>query len=61
MPVLLYTGVVRRPDAPPGLRPSSLAVSELCIERQMAAVPADPGGLQCTCLSHWIEEKRYMS
>ena len=43
VPVLLYTGVVRRPDAPPGLRPSSLAVSELCYEQQLAAVAADPG------------------
>jgi hypothetical protein len=41
--VLLYTGVVRRPDAPPGMRPSSLAVSELCYEQQLAAVAADPG------------------
>jgi len=43
VPVLLYTGVVRRPDAPPGLRPSSLSVSELCYEQQLAAVAADPG------------------
>lgn len=43
VPVLLYTGVVRRPNAPPGLRPSSLAVSELCYEQQLAAVAADPG------------------
>lgn len=43
VPVLLYTGVVRRPGAPAGLRPSSLAVSELCYEQQLAAVAADPG------------------
>lgn len=43
VPVLLYTGVVRRPDAPSGLKPSSLAVSELCYEQQLAAVAADPG------------------
>lgn len=43
IPVLLYMGVVRRPDAPAGLHPSSLAVSELCHEQQLAAVAADPG------------------
>jgi hypothetical protein len=47
VPVLLYTGVVRRPDAPIGLRPSSLAVSELCYEQQLAAVAADPGTALC--------------
>ncbi|KAF6264643.1 glycosyl hydrolases family 32 N-terminal domain-containing protein [Scenedesmus sp. NREL 46B-D3] len=43
VPVLLYTGVVLRPDRDPSVRPSSLAVSELCIERQLAAVAADAG------------------
>jgi hypothetical protein len=47
VPVLLYTGVVLRPDRDPSVGPSSLAVSELCIERQLAAVPADAGGHAC--------------
>jgi hypothetical protein len=50
VPVLLYTGVVLRPDRDPSVGPSSLAVSELCIERQLAAVAVDPGGCGCACL-----------
>lgn len=48
VPVLLYTGVVLRPDRDPAVRPSSLAVSELCIERQLAAVADDAGGCIAT-------------
>lgn len=34
-----------RPDAP-DLRPSSLHVSQLCVEKQMMATAANPGGWQ---------------
>lgn len=41
VPVLLYTGVVLKPDRPEDLKPNSLTVSELCTERQLAAIAAD--------------------
>jgi hypothetical protein len=57
MPVLLYTGVVLRPDRDPSVGPSSLAVSELCMERQLAAVAADAGGcgcVACLLMGSWV-------
>eukprot|EP00775_Hariotina_reticulata_P011368 gene11368-11517_t len=37
-----HTCVVKREGSATGLLPSSLTVSELCLERQLAAVPAQP-------------------
>ncbi|KAI8464081.1 MAG: glycosyl hydrolase [Monoraphidium minutum] len=54
-PTLLYTGVVRRGGAPPGLAPSSFAVSRLCVETQLQAVAADPGDPD---LVRWVKDPR---
>lgn len=48
VPMLLYTGVMMRPDVPAGLLPGSLTVSELCYEQQLAAVAENPGEKGCT-------------
>lgn len=51
-PVILYTGVVKRPGVPPVQQVHSLDVSRLCVETQLAAVAADQGelpGVQCWC------------
>jgi hypothetical protein len=56
-PVILYTGVVKRPGVPPVKQVHSLDVSRLCVETQLAAVAADPGELRAgsggACTALW--------